>query len=151
MKRFRWPLQRLLDVTRQRELAAQAHLGSVNAQIQRAGQAIARRKQVLKDLLRELGNQNVQERILRQGVWMACSPGQDRQIRQMLSHMQELQSKREKALEKLTEIRKGRMSYEKLREKAHEQWKKQVGKLQQQELDEAAAIRFVLHPAGHDL
>jgi flagellar biosynthesis chaperone FliJ len=41
------------------------------------------------------------------------------------------------------------MSYEKLREKAHEQWEQETKKRQQQQLDEAAAVRFVLHPAGN--
>ncbi len=151
MKRFSWPLQRLLDVTRQRELATQSQLGLINAQIQRLGQALSRRRRMLQDLLEQLSHEGIQQRIVQQAAWMACSPGQDRRIKQILQDLDQLKAKRQQALERLAEIRKSRMSYEKIREKAHEKWKQQVGRLEQQQLDEAAAIRFVLHPAGSSL
>jgi flagellar export protein FliJ len=149
MKRFSWPLQKLLDVTNQRELAAQAHLGDINARLERTGQSIARRKQMLRDLLAQLGRADVQQRISSQTIWMTCTPGQDRQIRKLQDQLGRLETQKAQALKELHEIRTRRMSYEKLREKAHEQWEQETKKRQQQQLDEAAAVRFVLHPAGN--
>ena len=53
MKRFTWPLQRLLEVTVQRERALQAELLALSRQVASLRQRILRRQAVLRGLLAE--------------------------------------------------------------------------------------------------
>ena len=68
MKRFRWSLQRLLDVTVQRERALRAELVALSGRISRLREEILRRRAVLRTLLEELGRQDIERRIRNQEV-----------------------------------------------------------------------------------
>ncbi len=148
MKRFRWPLQRVLDVTEKRESAARAAVAAVNGQIRLTDEAITARREMLAGLLEEMSRLSLTARIANQGVWMVSCPGKDPKLEKLTARRDGLLRLRDRRMGELAEIRKQRKIYEKLRSKALEEYRRQLRKDEQKQLDESAAIGFTLRRAG---
>jgi flagellar biosynthesis chaperone FliJ len=149
MKRFRWPLQRVLDVTEKRESAARAAVAEANGQIRLTDEAIAARREMLAELLDEMSRLSLTARIANQGVWMVSCPGKDPKLARLAARKDSLCRLRDRRMGELVEIRKQRKIYETLREKALDEYHRQLRKDEQKQLDESAAIGFTLRRAGH--
>ena len=147
MKRFAWPLQRLLDVTGQKELAARAAVAEVNGQIALTREAIARRLRMLQDLLAQMAGQDIQARINGQSVWLACTPGKDRHLVRLQGRLAELEQAKAERMRQLAQLRQQRRTYEKLREEAQKRYSQELNRFEQAQLDESATVRFALRLA----
>ena len=148
MKKFHWPLQRVLDVTEKRESAARASVAEVNGRIHLTVQAIESRKKLLAELLEQMARLDLVTRIAQQGVWMSSTPGVDQRLGGLERQLKELHGLRDKRMAELVEIRRQRKTYEKLRERANEKYHQELRRQEQKQLDESAAIGFTLRLAG---
>jgi len=142
MKRFKWRLQRLLDVTIQRERALRSELFALSRRIARLHQEIFRRRTALRATLADLAQEDVQQRVPRQQVFMSHSPVAWKVLNELNVELTELTERRGQATERLMKARSSRRTLERLREEALEGHIRQEIKAEQKNLDETAHVSF---------
>ncbi len=143
MKRFDWPLQRLLDVTARRESARRAELVSLtNATAGAQGELFARQA-ALRTAMDELAQGSFAGRVGLQAAAMAAMPAERARRDAMKRRLAELRSRRREALDALTETRRLRRTLERLREKAWRRWREEADRAEQKALDESSQTAFV--------
>ena len=142
MKRFHWPLQKLLDVTAQRELAVRTELHRMAQNIAVVQHELAARRQAVADALAELANLPILERIERQQTFARASDEGDRQIALLEGRLESLQAERQAKVEQFKALKAKRQTLEKLREEAMAKYRLEVGRMEQALLDESAQVSF---------
>ena len=143
MKRFAWPLERLLGVTNRREEAAKTELFRLAGQVAEQRRQIARREAQVRAMLVGLSGESAEARLPRQRMFLKWSEVEIRQGEQMHKELQRLEQCRREQMQRLTEIRRDRQKLEKLRQRAWEEYQLQVGQWELKQLDETAQIGFV--------
>ena len=143
MKRFVWPLERLLDVTRRREEAAKEELLRLAGEVVRQGRQIARRAAQVQAMLAGLAGESASARLPKQRLFLKWSEVELRQGEQMHKELARLEQCRREQMGRLTEIRRDRRKLEKLREGAWREYQRQVGQWELKQLDETAQVGFV--------
>ncbi len=142
MKRFRWPLQRLLEVTAYREQALRAQLLNLSQEIVGLRQIILARQAVLKSLLAELAKEDLQKRFSKQQLFMNYVQNDQKQIRRLEQQLKELRTLRKQKNAQFLQIRSSRRTLERLRKEAKDRHLRDQLKLEQKQLDEVAHISF---------
>ena len=143
MKRFKWPLRRLLDVTVQRELVLRGKVLALSQDVARAHQEIVRRQAVLKSVLDDLAGQDIERRIPRQEVFMNCSEVSKKKIRGLEKELESLRSRRAVETARFLKVKTSRETLERLRAEALGRHRAEQLKLEQKQLDESARVTFV--------
>ena len=142
MKRFKWPLQRLLEVTCQREKALRSEIFGLSRKIARGHQEIFQRQATVRAALSDLSHERFDRRMAKQRLFLDCSAGLHRAITQLKAKVKELEVSRGQTTEKLMKTRASREILERLREEARQQHIREQLKLEQKDLDEAAQVSF---------
>jgi flagellar biosynthesis chaperone FliJ len=148
MKRFEWPLQRLLNVTEQRERAKRLEVVSAVQQAALVNKQIERRQALLRDLLAELSQKSLFQRIPLQEVFLTHCPWEEKAIAALRREREELQKLRERLTAELMRLRASRKSLERLRAEALRDYLREQSRMEQKQLDESAQIAFVAQAAG---
>ena len=144
MKRFVWPLQRLLEVTQQREEALRAVLAALADRIAHTRDEIQRKQQAIRSQLALLAaHPNVRERIDRLQAMRDCFDAAARRVAALAGAMGELEARRRETIDLLTRTRVSRRTLQRLREEARGRHARQQRRAEQKQLDEAAAVAFV--------
>lgn len=151
MKRFKWTLQRLLDVTIQREQAARAALFALSRKIAYLRGEIIRRQSTLRSLLEDLAVQPLGVRITRQEVVMKFSEVTETQIAELREQIQALEQERKEKTAAFLKLRASRQSLEKLRGAALDRHLRQQAVEEQKQLDEAGQVSFARRLIGANL
>jgi len=138
MKKFRWPLQRLLDVTVQRETVLRTELLTMLPAIAAAQQDIASRKAQVRTMLSELAREDLQKRLPRQQLAMSNSHTSQRLIDHLSNKVRRLEMRRDEKVKVFSEVRASRERLQKLRSKAYEEYLQQQARLEQKLLDESS-------------
>ena len=142
MKKFIWPLQRLLDVKEKQEDAKRVELASLTQQAAAIRGRIMMLKMMLKAMLSDLKQLDPQIRMQKQQDFMNYVPVKDAEIENFKKQLQDVEEKRKQKLEEMMELRKFRKGLEKLREKAREEYQNQMSHQQQNELDDNTNASF---------
>ena len=143
MKRFQWPLQRLLDVTIQRELAARAKLFALSRKIADVHRKIFHHQASLRIALTELSNQNLEKRLPEQQVFMQCSEAEEERLDKLRENLSILKKQRAEKIDIFTKTKSSRETLERLREESLQRHEREMMKEQQKQLDENAQIAYV--------
>jgi flagellar biosynthesis chaperone FliJ len=143
MKRFQWPLQRVLDVTLQRERALRMDLFRLSQKIAGVHRKIFRRQAVLRETLGELAARNVGQRLPEQQVVMQCSPAERARLDRMRADLQDLQKLRSDTIDTFIKTRSSRRTLERLLEEASRQHTADMLREEQKQLDESSQVAFV--------
>ena len=138
MKRFSWPLQRLLDLAVQKEQILQGQVLKLAREVRSLRQEVRQIRQQILDRLRELALQPLMERLARREVFLRWSTSRESEIAGKLGQIQVLQEKRRSLLEEFHRARAARKTLERLREESLLRYKKQCLRTEQGRLDEAA-------------
>ena len=138
MKRFAWPLQRLLDVTEQRERAQRAEMQVLAREMARLRQDAVAHRAAVRALIAELSGLGLPERLSRNVDFVRCCQAHDRQVEQLESRIAALAVKREELMRVLIKTRKSRETLERLREEARQEHLREQTKLEQVQFDETA-------------
>ena len=139
---FRWKLQRLLDVTAQRELALRAKLFELSRRMARLRQQIVARRAVHRMLLSELGQKCLAERVGQQQLFMSWLPTEQRAIGRIQADLDGLQRRRGETTRELLKTKSRRETLEKLQADGRQRFIKKQSRLAQRELDDIATIGF---------
>ena len=142
MKRFRWSLQRLLEVTVHREQALRAELMRLSQEMVGLRQIILARQAVLKSLLAKLANEDLRTRFLEQQLFMNYVQNDQKQIRRLEQQLEELRTLRKQTNAQFLQVRSSRKTLERLRKEAKDRHLRDQLKLEQKQLDEVAHISF---------
>jgi len=142
VKRFKWPLQRLLDVTLQRELALRAELFALSREIARLRQRIASLRAALRALLAELARRSIEERIPQQEVFMRSAGTDERKIARLREQLHDKETLRSDKTRQFLKVKASRETLERLREEARLRHRKEMERAEQKQLDESAGVSF---------
>ena len=140
MKRFQWPLQRLLDVTIQREKAQQAELLAVTRQIAATSQKLMLHRADIRMLLAELAGLSLADRMARHGQYMAGVAVHEGQIARREAELTALAADRDAKSRLLIQMRKKRENLERLRSDAWREHSREVQKAEQLQFDDNAHV-----------
>ena len=140
---FQWTLQKLLDVTDTRELAAKAELFDISRRIARLQEDILRRKSMVNALLQDMRQMTIQERMSRQEPLMRGMAMERENIRLMISQTNELDELREEKKVELAKITAKKDTLNRLHDEARKKYQHLLGLKEQQRADESFNVRFV--------
>ncbi len=147
MKRFKWKLQRVLDIKTQHERAIRNDLFVLAHTIAGVREEILERRTILRTLLEELGKRRLGDRLHDQAIFMQFSKVEERQIERLGARLKELEAQRAEKQEQFLAVRSTCKTLERLREEAREQHMREVGKREQMAFDESAHIAFARKPS----
>ncbi len=142
MKRFTWPLQRLLDITAKRESALRSAVLQLSPQIARVHQQILQQRGALADQLKKLGARGIAERLAEQMLFLDFVGAARRRIEQLSRRLDELSARRGRIRKDLVKTRESRKALEDRRETARQEHIREQSRLEQKDLDENAHISF---------
>ena len=140
MKRFHWPLQRLLDVTGQREQVQRAELLAVSRRIARLRQHVLVGRASIRGLIAQLAEAGLPERMRRHDEAMRSAEAHERRIARRVASLAALADERAARTRELLKTRKKRETLERLREEARQQHVREQLKMEQREFDETAHV-----------
>jgi len=142
MKRFKWPLQKLLDVTTQRENAVEAELLAISRNLARVHQEIFYHRAKIRAMLSDLASESFPQRIPRQQVFMESARATEKRIEQLKAEATQLKARRKEATGRLIKLRKSKDTLERRREIAQSEHIRQGLRLEQKDFDEVAQRTF---------
>lgn len=142
MKKFIWPLQRLLDIKEKQEDFARIELVTITEQIVIIRGQIMMQKTLLRNLFSELNQLEPQQRTQRQRECMEYAHVTDAKIKMLHQNLEQTEQKRKKKIEEIVTLRKLRKSLEQLRTKDLIRYRKQMNQAEQKQLDESITTTF---------
>ena len=140
MRRFHWPLQRLLHVTAQRETAQRAELLDVSRRIARRRQEVLIHRSSVRSMIVEISGVGFEERLRRHPDFIRCSQTHERAIDSLRAELDELTKLRAERTRALLETRRRREALERLRAEAEARHLRQQRAIEQKEFDETAHV-----------
>ena len=147
MKRFKWKLQRVLDIKTQHEQAIRNDLFALAQTIAGVREEILKRRTILRTLLEELGKRRPGDRLPDQMIFMQFSRVEERQIERLGARLKELEAQRAEKQEQFLAVRSMCKVLKRLRAEARQQHMQEVGKREQMAFDESAHIAFARKPS----
>ncbi len=142
MKKFIWKLQRLLDVKQKQEQALR------NEIIALAEQAVVLRGRIMALKMRLRAHQTEiqtlpeDQRIGAQALYLQYAPVVDKALRQMAEQGQALENRRRDKMEDFLKVQKFRKGLERLKEKARQEYLRQLNLEEQKQLDDYTHIHW---------
>ena len=142
MKRFKWKLQRLLDVRSRQEELKKAQLLALVQNIVQVRQNLLMRQAKLRQMFAELAQQQAPERLRQQPLALTAVAFADERIKSLKKQLEELETRRTAVMAEVLKLRRFRKSLEKLQAIAKEEYELETKKIEQQYLDETANVAF---------
>jgi len=142
VKRFKWKLQRVLDIKTQHERALRSDLFALAQAIVRVREEILERRTVLRTLLVELADRRLADRLPELAVFMEFSAVEERRIERLGARLRDLESERAEKQRRFLEARATCKTLKRLREEARSAHMRDVGKREQMAFDESAHTAF---------
>ncbi|MBI5723550.1 MAG: hypothetical protein HZA50_06300 [Planctomycetes bacterium] len=143
MKRFAWSLQRLLDITGQREKVLKAELADLSARIVQVRKEIERTRAELKELINDLSKMAFDKRMSHHETFMSAAGLKEDRIAALGKKSQDLKALRETKKEQLIKLMNSRRTLERLRHAALQRHVKEQRTIEQKQLDEVGGVAHV--------
>lgn len=143
MKRFKWRLERVLEIKKKQEQKERAGLFELTERLAERRAELLMRQKMLKDVIRGLAEADPRQRLPEQEFFLRYAGPSDEQIRKLKDQVGELESQQKEKIAEVLKIRRFKEGLEKLRAEAKRQFVEEQEKLDQKELDETATISFV--------
>lgn len=142
MKRFVWPLQRLLDVTARREEAARLELARLNRELADAEALVSEQTRRLREALAELARLCIEDRVARAPVLIECMQHRQKGVDAAHRRRDDVRGAKADQTQKLMKLRASRETLERMKEQAYRQYQREQTALEQKQFDETAQIAF---------
>jgi len=142
VKRFVWPLQRLLNVKKKQEDATQMELVALMEQGAAIRGRIMMQKMRLQNLLRDLKSMEPGRRLGQQQQFMRHVDVEDKKIQKLNKELTQVEKKRREKTEQTMRLRKFRKGLERLRAKALTEYHLEINRAEQKLLDENTHVAF---------
>ena len=144
MKRFEWRLQRVLEIKKKEEQKVRAELFQLTESLAQTRGELLRRRKMLENLINGLAEENPKKPLGKQEFFLRYSATSDEQIRKLEDEKKGLESQQKEKIAEVLKVKRFKEGMEKLRVEAKLQFIKEQEKLEQKEMDEGAAISFIL-------
>lgn len=148
MKKFRWRLQRLLDIRLKQEEALRTELMGLTEQTATLRGRILMEKAMLRSRLAELRQTATDRRIRRQQDFMACVSVVDARIAALQADLNVLEQKRKEKTEAIMAVRKFRKALERLKTQAQDEYVYALHSEEQKNQDENIGVAFARQLLG---
>ena len=148
MKRFKWRLQRVLDIKQKEEQVKRAELFELTEQLSLARGELFMQKGILENLINTVAEKPPHERLYQQELLMAYSAANDKRIKSLEEKVQELAVRQKEKIVEILAVKKFYKGLEKLRDEAKATFIKEQEKLEQKESDERVTAGFVRRVIG---
>ncbi|UCE49058.1 MAG: hypothetical protein JSW47_02735 [Phycisphaerales bacterium] len=148
MKRFKWRLERVLDIKTKQEQKERAELLELTERLAERRAELLMRQKMLKDVIRGLAQADPKQRLSEQEFFLRHAATSDEEIEKLMNQVSELESQQKKKIAEVLEIRRLKEGLEKLRAEAKRRFIEEQEKLEQKALDETAAVSFVRKAIG---
>lgn len=142
MRRFAWRLQRVLDIKAKQEQIKTQELFAITEKLTQVRSNLLAQKQILRDILESIANENPKERLDKQEFFLRNSAATDELIKNLKASICELEIKQKEKIAEVLKLRRFKESLERLREQAERKYIEAQEKLEQKQLDETATLRF---------
>lgn len=142
MKKFKWSLQKVLDIKTQQQKVIQNHLYVISQKLIQQQMLLAAKKKELKEMLMDISRKAPAERIKAQQLFMKYSNQTDKIIRNIKKYINDIKIQKNNKQAELVSSKKETETLEKLRDKEKKLFIYNQEKLEQNELDETATIAF---------
>jgi flagellar FliJ protein len=136
MKKFKWRLQRILEVKRKEEELKKNELLKVTEKIVSKRSRLLVEKNKLKEMADEVGQQPANTRIRQQQLFIKYARCSNEFIEKIKQEIEKLEQLKRRKIKEYREIQKSKESMEKLRQKAKEKYLQDQTKREQKEIDE---------------
>jgi len=143
MKRFKWRLERVLEIKKKQEQKERAELFALTERLAERRAELLMRQKMLKDVIKGLAEADPRQRLGEQEFFLRHAATSDEQIRRLRDRVSELELEQKEKIAEVLTIRRFKEGLEKLRAEAKRQFIEEQEKLDQKELDETATISFV--------
>lgn len=142
MRRFKWRLQRVLDIRQKEEQVKRAQLLEITERLSQTSGVLFMQKRIIKNLIDDLSQEPPQSRLNRQALFMTWSEINNAKIRKLEAEVETLKTQQREKMDEILAIKRLNEGLEKLRSQAEVQFRYEQEKLEQKEMDEAATSRF---------
>jgi len=142
MRRFHWPLQRLLEVTAQRQRGLKAKMLELSRRMAIVRQDIVRRQMAVRLSLRELAAMPLAERMRAQEIVMTSAACHQRGIARRRRALADLEARRRAAGAEFVKARTKRQTLERMHDDALREHIRAELALEQKQFDEIAQVPF---------
>jgi len=142
MRRFAWPLQRLLDVTEVRARSLRAELLGLSQEIAAVRGEIFLRRAKIRTALDDFGQLSVRERMAGQETFMRCSQAQRKRLGGLRQELDGLLGKQRAKMDELAKARSSQQTLQRLREEALLRYMSELALAEQKQLDESSQVAF---------
>jgi len=142
MRRFKWPLQRVLDIRIQQAGAQRLQLARLSQQAASVRREIFSRQAAMRNALDALGELTGVDRIVSQQEFMRLSGSEKTQLDRLESKLAEIEAQRREKAGEYQKTQSACETLEKLWEKAAQADAKAAFKLEQKEMDDNFRIGF---------
>ena len=142
MRRFKWRLQRVLEVKRKEEQVKRAELMQITEQLSQARGELFMQKRKLEELLDELTETNAADRLDRQRQFMAYSAANDKVIKSLENQIRDLANRQKDKIAEIMKIKQFNEGLEKVRAEAQAAFIAEQEKLEQTQMDEMTTSRI---------
>lgn len=142
MRRFKWRLQRVLDVKKKEEQVKRAELVQITEQLSQARGELFMQKRRLEELLDELCETGPADRLDRQRQFMVYSTANDKVIKKLENQIKELADRQKAKVAEILKIKQFNEGLEKVRVEAQAAFIAEQEKLEQKQMDEMTTSRI---------
>lgn len=142
MKKFVWPYQRLLDIKNKQEQAMREELALLTEEAAGIRGRIMMLNMLLRSAFAELKDRGKKRGIGPQAEFMRHVHVKDAEIRQLNQSLTDVEHRRTVKLNELKELQKLRKSLERLKAKAQAEYRIEMNRIEQKELDENTNANF---------
>lgn len=142
MKKFHWPLQRLMNVTAGREKALRNEVFGAWQRCKAINSKIIARQESLQRVLNNLGMLEISQRLSSQHVFTCALPAHVDAIKKLQNALDDEKKKRQRLTEQLMEIRSRLKTLERKCEEARMAHQRQQMAVEQKQFDESAQVAY---------
>ncbi len=149
MSEFQWSLDRLLDVSAQREQTLESELSRLTREVALLHDTLFRRRAQMRASLEHLSDEPLGGRLGRQQLLMDCLLAERDRMAMFKNKILELQTQTTAVGAALQAAKASREGLEKLRKKALDRHMGELSAREQKQLDEIAQSTYLRVPARH--
>jgi len=142
MKRFKWRLQRVLDVRQKEEQVKRAELFAITEQLSQTRGELFMQKRTLEGLLRDLAEKPAAQRWGQQAMVLTWTAANDAAIKALEAKADALAVRQKEKVAEMSAFKKFNKGLEKLRSEAKQAFIKEQEKLEQKDSDERVTSDF---------
>ena len=142
MKRFKWRLQRVLDIKQKEEQAKRSQLMDVTQRLSQIRAELFIEKRILRDLIDDLSESDTRDRLEKQAFFMTYSAANNAKIKSLEDKVKTLVKEQHNKMKEVVKIKQFNEGLEKLRAQAQEEFMKEQEISEQKESDQRTTISF---------